>query len=254
MSWLKPSTLPRGTVAFGRACLLAAVPREWVVSFPPIDPATQMLTGDIVLASGKQWLRMLLVRKSTPLQVEDQRNAAGLFRQISIGGRTAGHSVVIHNYLNNYPHHQWVLLYKEAGLDITYVIGSPYSGATLTASYNNENNTLNTIQFDHSSLHRPHIYRGTFTLDNNVSVDTGASLGVAYYTATGTEGNSFTPSTNLRGRHIMWISRSGMKDLMPVDGAPTNDIEFSYSSLTNAITVHPDYPLAPSETFFIIYK
>jgi hypothetical protein len=213
-----------------------------------------MLTGNITLAAGKQWLRMLLIRKSTPMQVDDQRNGAGLFRQINIGGRTAGHSVVIHNYLNNYPHHQWVLLYKEAGLDITYVIGSPNSGATLSASYNNENNTVNNLQFTHSALHRPLIYRGTFTLDNNVTLDTGASLGVAFYTAIGTEGTTFTPATNLRGRTILWISRSGMKDLMPVDGTPTNDTEFSYTTLTNSISVHTDTPLAASETFFILYK
>ena len=254
MSWIHPSTIPRGTVAVGRACLLAVVPRQWVVSFPPIDPATQMLTGDIVLATGKQWLRMLLVRKSTPMQIEDQRKPAGLFRQISISGRTAGHSVVIHNYLTNFPHHQWVILYKEAGLDITYVIGNPHSGASLTSSYNNENNTVNTIQFDHSSLHRPLIYRGTFTLDNNITIDTGATFGVAIYTATGAEGYSFTPSTNLRGRTILWISRSGMKDLVPVQGTPTNDTEFSYNPLTNAITLHPDYPLAAGETFIIPYR
>lgn len=254
MYWLQPSTIPRGTVKAGKACLIAMVPMEWIATFPPIDPATQMLTGSITLAAGRQWLRLLLVANRTPLQVQDQSNAAGIFRQTNINGRTAGHSIPIHHYLTNYPHHRWVVLYHEAGSDITYIIGSNKSGAQLTSAYSNEVATVNTVTISHSSLHRPLVYRGSFTLDNNVTIDTGATFGVANYTATGAEGVSFTPSTNLRGRTILWVSRSGMKDLSPVPGAPTSDVEIQFNSTTNLFTVHADYPLNAGETFFILYK
>jgi hypothetical protein len=197
---------------------------------------------------------MLLISNKTPLQVEDQFNAAGVFRQTNINGKTVGHSIPIHHYLTNYPHHRWVALYQEAGTDITYVVGNPKSGARLSSSYSNENNTINSLQISHSSLHRPLIYRGTYTLDNNVTVDTGSTFGVAYYTATGTEGNTFTPATNLRGRTVLWVSRAGMKDLIPVSGAPTSDVEIYFDSPNNTFTVHPDYPLAADETFVILYR
>ncbi len=254
MYWLQPASIPKGIVKAGKACLLAMAPIEWIASWPPIDPATQMLTGDITLAAGRQWLRAILVSNGTPLKCDDQSRPAGLFRQVSITGRTVGHSIPIHHYLTNYPHHRWVLLYKEAGTDITYVIGSNHAGATLATSYDNAANTINTLTFSISQLHRPLVYRGSFTLDNNVTIDTGATLGVAFYTGTGTEGNTFTPATNLRGRTILWVSRSGMKDLAPVSGAPTNDVEIQFDSPTNTFTLHPDWPVAAAETFFILYR
>lgn len=259
MYWLQPATIPRSIVKAGKACLIAMVPIEWVAAFPPIDPATQMLTGTITLTGTHQWLRMLLVHSSTPLQTTDQRNPAGLFRQITIEGRTAGHSIPIHHYLTNYPHHRWLILYKEAGTGITYVIGHPNSGATITTSYSNEQNTINTIQIAHTALHRPLVYRGSYTLDNNITINTAATLGVAWYHVPPDVSISpiitqFTPATNLRGRTILWVSRSGMKDLMPVTGAPTNDTEIQFDSPSNTFSLHPDWPLAPSETFTILYR
>lgn len=254
MNWLQPSSIPRAKVYAGSACLLAMVPVEWVQSFPAINPTTQMLQGSITLQPGRSWLRCILASQAIPLKEESQRNSAGLYWQINISGRTVGHSAPIHNYLNNFPHHRWLVLYKEAGTGITYAIGHPDSPAQIAVSYSNENGTINAISISRTSMHRSMVYRGTFTLDNSVTIDASTANGVAYYVATGTEGNSFIPAQNLRGRTILWVSRSGMKDLLPVYTTPANDMEIQYISTTNTLVVHPDYPLAAGETFFILYS
>jgi hypothetical protein len=253
MHFLSLSSLPRGKVASGTACLLAMVPEEWVLSFPPVDPTTQMLDGDIVLHPTRAWLRLYLVSRRRPLREEQQRTPAGIIWQQQVQGRTAGQSVTIHEYLRNMAPHRWVILYQETGTDITYVIGRPGSGALLDANYSNEVSTFTTISLTRTSITRAYVYRGTFTLDNGQIIDSGATLGVYPYTASGTENLSFTIPA-LRYKTILWVSRAGMEDLTPVEAPPDSFLEIQYTPSTGTFTVHPDRPIAYQEKFAILYK
>jgi len=257
MHYLTPATLPKGEVKAGTACLLAAVPMEWVVSVPPIDPLTQMLSGDIILQPGRQWLRMLLVSRRRPLREDLQTGPGGNSWQINISGRTVGQSVAIHEYIRNYTDHRWLILYQEAGTGITYLVGSTRSGARLQAAYNNETATVSAISFAHTSVTRSLIYRGSFTLDNNITIDSGATIGTYLYTANGSE--TGTPATTftipaLRSKLILWVSRSGMKDLAAITYTPTNDVEIQYDAGLGSFTVWSELPITPGETFMILYK
>jgi hypothetical protein len=87
----------------------------------------------------------------------------------------------------------------------------------------------------------------------------GTTMGVTFHTvpldvSIDPPTTSFTPTANLRGKTILWVSRSGMKDMMPVSGAPANDVEIQFDATTNTFTVHPDWPLNPGESFAILYR
>jgi hypothetical protein len=256
MEWLSLSTLPRGKVSPGSACLLAAVPEEWVETWPDVDPTTQMISGTIVLKTDRQWLRMLLVSKKRIFKEESQRSNAGLSFLQSIQGRTAGHSIPLHLLVGNWANHRWVILYHEAGTGITYLIGKPGSGALLDFKYSNETGTITEVSLQRTAITRAPVYQGSYTLDTNQTIDVSTSLGVYPYYATGTEGGGGTTFTIpfLKNKIILWVSRSGVADLAPVDSAPANDTEIQYSITTGDFVLFADRPLSAGETLFILYK
>lgn len=158
--WQNPINLPKGKVHAGSACMLLAVPEEWIATIPAIDPATQKIDGTITLIADKNWLTLSLVSQRRIFKEDSQRTEAGLTWSQSISGKTAGHSEYLHLLLGIYPQHRWVLLYKEAGSEISYLIGKPGSGAILDVAYTNDGATVSTISFSRRSSSRALLYQG----------------------------------------------------------------------------------------------
>jgi len=249
------TSIPRGQVAPGSACLIAAVPEEWIDTIPQANPISGFLEQDITLSPGRAWLRLILTSRKRTLRHTTQRNTAGITYPVTIAGTTVGTSSYLHNLLAIYELHRWVLLYTEAGTGITYLIGRPQAGAIITADYNNTQATQHSLTINYTGTQKTPVYQGSYTLDNDVTVSPeGGSIGVAFYTASGTESpaNVFTLPA-LTGRTLLWVSRAGMEDLTPVPNTPLPG-QVQWNPLTATGTLHPDFPLSANEKLTILYR
>jgi hypothetical protein len=258
------TSLYKGTVSPGSACLIAAVPEEWVDSIPAVDPLTGRINDDIILKAGKKWLRVVLVSRTRFFTEESNLQPAGLLWQQSVTGRSAGQNGSLHILLEQWASHRWVILYKEVGTSATYLIGKPGSGALMNLKYSNDKATVSTIGFNRLSVKRAFIYAGSYTLDNDVvmvgdpgdSYETIRELSSIFYRASGAEGVTINfPS--LVGKDIIYISRSGAKDLEVItdpDEPIDLDTKCYFNKTTGDITVAADWPYFINETVFILYK
>lgn len=258
MEWLSLYSLPRGVVKPGSACLVAAVPEEWVETFPEVDPVTQTMPDNIVLKADRLWLPLLLVSKKRVFKQELQRSKSGVSWSQSISGRTAGQSVYIYLALENYAYHRWVLLFKEAGTGLVYIVGKPGSGALLEHQYSNEAGTISQVSFLRNAIAIAPIYNGSFTLDTNVTYTITPDVKTIFYTATGTEGTTFIPLTptgdTIAGKTVLWVDRNGITTMEPVAGTPTVRTKVGFNSTAGALTVISTEPINADEVFMINYK
>lgn len=253
MNYLSLAPFPRGQVHAGSACLLAAVPQEWIVTWPRLNPETQVMEASIILAEGRSWLPLLLVSRKRIFTEESAKTDSGVAWQQSLTARTAGTSIPIHLYGQNWTAHRWVLLYVEAGSNITYLIGGTDSGANFNIKYTNEVATQSEINFVRSGTHRAIVYQGAYTLDTSEPITFTADVKLHVYNAIGDEGHVFDVEA-LKGRTILYVSRGGMVDLEPVGHTPTSQTEIQVDTSIARFTVHADLSLSAGETFFILYK
>lgn len=254
--WLPLTTIPRGQVSPGSACLIAAVPVEWIATFPTPNPITGNISQDITLTAGRSWLRLILAARKRTLRETTNRTPPGTTYPTTINGSTVGHSNLLHHQLYNYTRHRWIILYTEAGSNIVYIIGHPDAGAIINFDYNNATATQSTINIQFTGTTRLPVYQGTYTLDNSVTITpTEQSLQVYFYTATGSEPNNtdiIIPA--LEGRTILWVSRAGMSDLQPVSAAPVGDKQIQWDPINALFRVNADYPITEFEQFTILYR
>jgi hypothetical protein len=253
---MKVESLIRGKVAAGSACLIAAVPEEWIFSIPAADPATGAINADIVLKTGYKWLRTVLVSRTRFFKEENTRSDAGKSWQQSITGRSVGNSQALYNLLGVWTDHRWVLLYKEAGTNATYLIGKPGSGAVANVQYSNEGATVSGLTFTRAAVHRANHYGGSYQLDNNVSITKNDNVQSHFYRHGGADATELT-FPNLAGKTLISVSRSGIKDLeilLNSDVPLTLDNHAFFDSANGKLIVCEDYPLAKDETLFFIYK
>lgn len=254
--WLPLTSIPRGLVAPGSACLIAAVPIEWIATFPSPNPITNNLEGNITLAPGRTWLRLILASRKRTLRETINRAAAGITYPTSITGNTVGASNLIHHQLYNYTRHRWVILYTEAGTNIVYVIGNPNAGAIINFDYNNQNATQSQISIQYTGTHRLPVYQGTYTLDNSVTITpSDQTIQVLFYYGTGNEpNNTDILMPQLAGRSILFVSRPVYGDLQPVSAAPTGQNQIQWDAI-NAISRLPaEYPIQENEQFTFLYR
>jgi hypothetical protein len=145
----------------GTICHLQAVPRQYIDEWPDIDPLTQTMQGTITLKPGKSWNIIKLIANRNGLNEQNTFEPGGIQWAQTISGVLYGQSIHNHLQVNNWAPHQWVLIAREIGSEINYLVGNPFSGARLSAIYNNQETTITSLQFDHISTKRAIIYQGT---------------------------------------------------------------------------------------------
>lgn len=160
----------------GKICHLQAVPIEDVAVFPGVDPETQMVEDDIVLVNGKSWIIIKLLSGGKGFQEQNQHTEAGIVVDQLIKGFGFGVSEYNHLQLNNWMQRRWLLLLKEVGSGITYIIGNDKKGAKFSFQYNNEETTLTTVQWDKQSTSRALIYKGTLVLPGSGGSSTPSTI------------------------------------------------------------------------------
>jgi hypothetical protein len=253
---MKVESLIRAKVSAGSACLLAAVPEEWVSTIPAADPASGTITADIILKPGYKWLRAILVSRTRFFKEDTMRTDAGKCWAQSISGKSCGQSPTLHHLLSMWTDHRWVLLYKEVGTGATYLIGKPGSGAIANVQYSNEGATVSTVTFTRTAINRAYHYGGSFQLDNNVSISKNDNVQSHFYRHGGADATELTfPS--LSGKTLISVSRSGIKDLEIIltPGTPlTLDNQIYFNSSNGFIKLCEEYPLAYKETLQFLYK
>jgi hypothetical protein len=250
------STLPRGLVSPGSACLLAAVPQEWIATFPRPNPSTGNLESDITLIDGKNWLRLILASRKRTLRHSVNRTSAGNTYPATVTGNTVGTSNFIHHQINQYLRHRWVILYTEAGSEIVYVIGAPEAGALLQYEYNNAQATQSALTFSYTGAIPLQVYQGSYTLDNSITVGpSDSALGFYFYTGTGSEpSNTDISIPSLANRTLLFASRPVYGGLQPVTGAPVGQNQIQWDG-PNAIARLPaDYPIQENEPITFLYR
>jgi hypothetical protein len=254
--WLSLTSIPRGLVSPGSACLIAAVPVEWIATFPTPNPITGNLDTNITLIAGKNWLRLILASRKRTLREATNRASSGLTYPVSVTGNTVGTSNLLHHQLYNYSRHRWVMLYTEAGTNIVYVIGHPDAGALISFDYNNSQATQSQLTIQFTGTTRMPVYQGSYTLDNSVTVTPGdQTLQVEFYYGTGDEpDNTDISMPALVNRTLLFVSRPVYGDLQPVTSAPVGQNQIQWDA-GNAIAVVPaDYPIQENEQFTFLYR
>ena len=254
--WLPLTTIPRGFVSPGSACLIAAAPIEWIATYPNPNPITVNIDTNITLQPGKTWLRLILASRRRILRETTNRAPEGTTYPTTINGNTVGHSNIIHHQLYNFTRHNWVILYTEAGTNIVYIIGNPLSGAILNFDYNTAQATQTAVTIQHTGIQRLPVYQGSYTLDNSVTITPAdQAIQAAFYYGTGTEANNTDISVpSLAGRTILFVSRPVYGDLQPVTSAPFGQYQIQWDPINTILRVNTDYPIQQSEQFTIIYR
>jgi hypothetical protein len=231
----------------GKICHLQAVPEEDIETFPDVDPVTQVITDDIVLKNGKAWIIVKLLSAGKAFSEESEETSAGPIVNQSVSGLLFGVSEYNHLQVNNWRYRRWVLLLREVGSGITYVIGSPANetnrkakGALFSFGYDNSNTTLTKIQFAKQSATRAFIYKGTLgTAGTGTGTgSTGTStvkdtieflVGDVGYTANG--GTQYSHASLINKTIAVYLD--GVRIRGSVDA---NRISYSFNTATGTIT------------------
>jgi hypothetical protein len=254
--WLSLTSIPRGLVSPGSACLIAAVPVEWIATWPTPNPITGNLDTDITLVEGRTWLRLILASRKRTLREITNRAAPGITYPVTVNGNSVGTSNLLHHQLYNYTRHRWVVLYTEAGTNIVYVIGHPDAGALISFDYNNTQATQSQLTIQFTGTTRMPVYQGSYTLDNSTTVTPGEqTLQVEFYYGTGSEASNTDISVPaLTNRTILFVSRPVYGDLQPVTAAPTGQHQIQWDAGNGLLRVPEDYPIQSGEQFTILYR
>jgi hypothetical protein len=145
----------------GRISHLQAVPEEDILTFPDEDPETQIVEDDIVLKNGKSWKIVKLISAGRAFQEQSSRTPAGTIIEQLVAGILLGQSEYNHLQVNNWLQRRWVLLLREVGTEITYIIGSPDRGCRFDFNYDNSSSTITGVSFTRQADSRARIYQGT---------------------------------------------------------------------------------------------
>jgi hypothetical protein len=144
----------------GTICHLQAVPYEDILYFPPVDANTQTITQSFRLKPGKSWHIVKLISGSSVFSEQNSVNAAGTIWDQLVKGSLFGQSVKNHLQVNNWTQYKWVLIAREVGSEMNYLVGTRFTGATISVSYDNSSTTITTLQFDFKAISRAKIYQG----------------------------------------------------------------------------------------------
>lgn len=194
----------------GSICHLQGVPYDDVLTMPAIDLATRSILNNITLKPGKTWNIIKLLSQSGALAESNTFEASGILWTQTITGKLFGQSEYNHVQAENWTNYKWLLLCREVGSGISYLVGNAFRGASVTVSYDNSATTLTSLQFDFKSKRRAVIYQGTLIVPPAPASPVGSSgfaqkpieflVGDAGTIAD--QGDSYT-NTNLIGKNIM---------------------------------------------------
>ena len=159
----------------GTICHLQAVPYQDVLFFPPVNPATQTITQNFTLKPGKKWNIVKLISGSSVFSEQNSFTAAGSPWDQVVKGSLYGQSLKNHLQVNNWTAHKWVLIAREVGSEINYVVGTRFMGASLSVVYDNSSTTITTIQFDFISISRAKLFEGTLINPNGIVIPSFSS-------------------------------------------------------------------------------
>lgn len=160
--WLKLRSLQKSPVTRGGLCDIIAVPVEDVSTFPVIDPTIQRVASAIILKYGKSWISFAAAAPyGRAFKEKLQKSKAGQYYEQSVQGTIFSQNAHNHIQLNNMPLHKWIVLARERGTGLTYLIGKPTAACAFSTDYESTaKGTPTRISFDTSAKHRAILYGG----------------------------------------------------------------------------------------------
>lgn len=160
--------IKKETTGYSGLCDIAAVPIQFIEYFPRINPLTQTIDGTITLTTGKEWLRFTLQTNNRFVKEDELNNNGGQAFAISLQGKLMSQGSHNHIQLQNQANYRWVVIAKERGTGLHYLIGNQKTGCTLGINYSNENGFINNLIFSTQSTTRSKIYNGNYTVSGVV--------------------------------------------------------------------------------------
>lgn len=153
------SNLMAGLPYMGGACKIWFIPREEVISMPPINPANQYLLNEITLVQDKVWRGPVPVPDGQLGIIETQENSrAGSSFKFKVSASYPGDVPQSRVNLDNMIYHEYLLVAKMRSGGFYMLIGDTQRGMDFEQDYDsgtgNGKNAGHKIAFTHEQIYK----------------------------------------------------------------------------------------------------